>query len=174
MVIVFSLLFTLSETQLFLLFLIDCIEIRKERQREESWPVMQYVPLFNLPSLRLEERRGGRREKTPSGRVIFILESCLENEQVPLTAIATRGYSSVFTFVFTLITQKLKWAYEQEILFPLQVYICGEENILFLFYLFCLCMASFWTKKNLRALCSVACLNRSSSFILSVYHSSLL
>lgn len=174
MIIVFSLLFTLSETQLFLLFLIDCIETRKERQREESWPVMQYVPLFNLPSLRLEERRGGRREKTPSGRVIFILKSCLENEQVPLTAIATRGYSSVFTFVFTLITQKLKWAYEQEILFPLQVYICGEENILFLFYLFCLCMASFWTKKNLRALCSVACLNRSSSFILSVYHSSLL
>lgn len=148
MVIVFSLLFTLSETQLFLLFLIDCIEIRKERQREESWPVMQYVPLFNLPSLRLEERRGGRREKTPSGRVIFILESCLENEQVPLTAIATRGYSSVFTFVFTLITQKLKWAYEQEILFFLYRCIYVEKRTFYFFFIYFVCVWSVFGQKK--------------------------
>lgn len=100
MIIVFPLAFMLSQTQLFLLFLIDCIETRRERQREESWQIMRYVPLFSLPSLRLEERRGGRREKTPSGRVIFILKSYLENEQVPVTAVAARGYSSDFTVVF--------------------------------------------------------------------------
>lgn len=42
----------------------------------------------------------------------------------------------ILQLFFLLITQKLKWADEQEILFPLQVYICGEDNILFLFYFF--------------------------------------
>lgn len=99
MIVVFSLAFTLIQTQLFLLFLIDCSETRKERQREESWQIIQYVPLFSLPSLKLEERRGGRGEKTPSGRVFFILKSYLENEQgmVPVpsnTFIAVRDTSS--------------------------------------------------------------------------------